>query len=56
VTILPVASVTATPPLLASVGLSSRSQRGEHRIGKRRSLTTMSADPHAAINAPAGTR
>jgi hypothetical protein len=47
--IRPLLSVIASPPVFASIGWSSLSQRGVHALGKRRSLTTISALRHAVI-------
>jgi len=54
VTIRPLDSAIATPPVLRSVGASSLSHVGVQVRGRRRSLTTISADRHALASCSIG--
>jgi len=54
VTTCPLDSAIATPPVLRSASASSFSHFGVQVRGKRRSLTTMSADRHAATSCSIG--
>jgi hypothetical protein len=54
VTIRPLDKAIATPPVLRNVGASSLSHFGVQVLGRRRSLTTMSAERHATASCSIG--